>query len=443
MTVPGTPVRNSERIFIMKKVSTAELRAEAEKIVSGIELPRIPAAEYRLAPENFSDIRDLLNSALKKCSGSGGGKVVLPAGRYRCSGPIVMQSRTELHLEEGCFVKFSPEPSLYLPVVPARWEGIELMNYSPLIYGKDLTDVALTGKGIFSGGRELWKDFPAQQKADQQRTRTLEAEKLPLEKRVFGDGCFLRPPMIQIRDSERLLFEGITCIDAPMWMLHPLYCSHVTIRDICMDSMYVCNDGVDVDSCTDVLIEKSHFRNGDDAVVLKAGRDADGLRVNRPNRRIVVRDCVFHECLHGFAIGSELSGGAEDVYVYDIRMEFIKWQAISFKSAPGRGGVIRRIHVWDIQVDKTNDHIISIVSEYPGVRTGTVKTCYRDFDLVNIHCNYAKNGFYLEGSAELPLQDIRLIDVEVDKADVPISGDANTGTLSFENVRINGEEMTR
>ena len=427
----------------MGKVSTAQLRVEAEKIASGIELPRIPAAEYRLTPENYSDIHAMLNSALKKCAESGGGRVILPAGRYRCSGPIVMQSKTELHLEEGCFVKFSPEPSFYLPVVPARWEGIELMNYSPLIYGKDLTDVALTGRGIFSGGRELWKDFPAQQKADQQRTRTLEAEKLPLEKRVFGEGCFLRPPMIQIRDSERLLFEGITCIDAPMWMLHPLYCSHVTIRNICMDSMYVCNDGVDVDSCTDVLIEKSHFRNGDDAVVLKAGRDADGLRVNRPNRRIVVRDCVFHECLHGFAIGSELSGGAEDVYVYDIRMEFIKWQAISFKSAPGRGGVIQRIHVWDIQVDKTNDHIISIVSEYPGVRTGTEKTCYRDFDLVNIHCNYAKNGFYLEGSAEIPLQDIRLINVEVDKADVPISGDANTGSLSFENVRINGETMTR
>ena len=106
----------------MEKVSTARFRAEAEKIVSGIELPRIPAAEYRLAPENFSDIHALLNSALKKCAGSGGGKVILPAGRYRCSGPIVMQSRTELHLEEGCFVKFSPEPSFYLPVVPARWE---------------------------------------------------------------------------------------------------------------------------------------------------------------------------------------------------------------------------------------------------------------------------------------------------------------------------------
>ena len=424
-------------------MNAGTFRAEAETIARGVLPPRIPAKEYRLSPENFSEIRVLLNEALKKCADSGGGKVILPAGRYRCAGPILMQSRTELHLEEGCFVKFAPDPRCFLPVVPTRWGGVELWNYSPLVYGNGLTDSALTGKGILCGGREGWADFREKQTEARERSHHLELEKVPFDRRIFGEGSFLMPSMIQFRCCERVLIEGITCVDAPLWVIHPLYCSHVTVRDVYVDSMYVCNDGVDVDSCTDVLIEKSHFRNGDDAVVLKAGRDADGIRVGRPNRRIVVRDCVFHECLHGFAIGSELSGGAEDVYVYDIRMEFIKWQAISFKSAPGRGGVIRRVHVWDIQVDKTNDHIISIVSEYPGVRTGTVKTCYRDFDLVNIHCNYAKNGFYLEGSAELPLQDIRLIDVEVDKADVPISGDANTGTLSFENVRINGEEMTR
>ena len=427
----------------MKKVSTVRLREEAERIVSGIEQPRIPEREFRLEPENFSDIRELLNGALEKCSETGGGRVILPAGRYRCAGPVVMRSRTELHLEEGAFVKFSPDPALYLPVVPARWEGVELWNYSPLIYGRDLEDVALTGRGVFCGGREKWMTFPDRQKDDRHRVRSLEAEKVPFEKRIFGAEGALRPPMIQLRDSRRILIEGITCTDAPMWMLHPLYCSHVTIRNVYMDSMYVCNDGVDVDSCTDVLIEKSHFRNGDDAVVLKSGRDADGLRVNRPDCRIVVRDCVFHDCLHGFAVGSELSGGAEDVYVYDIRMEYIRCQAISFKSAPGRGGVIRRIHVADIDVERVDDHIVSIVSEYPGERTGTAKTSYREFELVNIRCGYAANGLYLEGSDEFPLRDIVLENVEVEKAGVPVSCAVNTGNIAFRNVRINGAELAR
>ena len=107
-------------------MNTAGFKAEAETLARNVQAPRIPAAEHRLAPVNFSDIRLLLNSALEKCAGSGGGKVILPAGRYRCSGPILMQSRTELHLEEGCFVKFDPAPERFLPVVPARWGGVEL-----------------------------------------------------------------------------------------------------------------------------------------------------------------------------------------------------------------------------------------------------------------------------------------------------------------------------
>ena len=424
----------------MKQVDTSSIKAAAQAIVDNIQLPRIPQRDFRITCQNFGDIRTAVNNAIKECAASGGGRVIVPSGRYRCEGPINMESCVELHFEDGAFIKFSRKPEDYLPVVPSRWEGIELYNYSPMIYGNELHDVAITGNGIICGGRELWKNVADQQKDSQQKARQLEDQKIPVEERIFGDKEFLRPALIQLRCSERLLFEGITCIDAPMWMLHPLYCSHVTIRNINMDSMYVCNDGVDVDSCDDVVIENSHFRNGDDAVVLKAGRDADGLRVNRPCRRVVVRNCVFHECLHGFAIGSELSGGAEDIYVHDIHMEYIMRQAISFKSAPGRGGVIHKIYVADIQVDKTDDHIISIVSEYPGSRFGEAKTCYKDFELFNIHCDYAANGLYLEGSAEFPLENIKLDNVVIDQADKPIDAAVDTGSLSFSNVYINGTE---
>ena len=421
----------------MNKVDTSKIKADAQAIVDNIQLPRIPEREFRPVCEPFGDIRPAVNAAIKECAAAGGGRVIIPAGRYRSEGPIHMESCVELHFEDGAFIKFSRKPEHYLPVVPSRWEGIELYNYSPMIYGTDLHDVAITGNGIICGGREWWMNVAAKQKDSQQYARQLELNKVPVSERIFGDQGFLRPALIQLRNSERLLFEGFTCVDAPMWMLHPLYSSHITIRNINMDSMYVCNDGVDIDSCEDVLIENSHFRNGDDAVVLKAGRDADGLRVNRPCRRVVVRNCVFHECLHGFAIGSELSGGAEDIYVHDIHMEYIMMQAISFKSAPGRGGVIHRIHVADIQIDKTDDHAISIVSEYPGSRFGEDKTAYRDFELFNISCDYAKNGLYLEGSKEIPLSNIKLDNVVIGEAEKPIDAALDTGDLSFNNVYIN------
>ena len=310
-----------------------------------------------------------------------------------------------------------------------------------MIYGTDLHDVAISGRGVICGGRELWHLLEARQMESKDRVRQLELNKVPVEERICGDKEFLRPPLIQLRNSQRLLFEGFTCIDAPMWILHPLYSSHITIRHINMDSMYVCNDGVDVDSCEDVVIENSHFRNGDDAVVLKSGRDADGLRVNRPCRRVVVRNCVFHECMHGFAIGSELSGGAEDVYIHDIHMECIERQALSLKSAPGRGGVIRRVYIADVEIDRTDDHAISIVSEYPGSRFGEEKTCYRDMEFRNIHCSYAANGLYLEGSGEFPLENILLEDVTIDRADQVLDAAQNTGTTIFRNVSVSGSAI--
>ena len=422
--------------------STLQMRKDAETIVSGIELPWIPEREYRLEFSNNEDIVLRLNETISTCSASGGGRIILPAGFFRCGGPIRMQSGIELHLEKGCFIKFSPDPELYLPPVYTRWGGVEIINYSPMIYGNELTDCAITGEGVFCGGREKWGNFQALQTPARTRSHTLELEGVPVDKRIFGEGCFMRPSMLQFRKCSRILLEGITLIDAPLWMIHPLFCSHVTIRHVTVDSMYVCNDGIDVDSCTDVLIEKSHFRNGDDAVVLKSGRDADGRRVGMANKRIVVRDCVFHDCLHGFAIGSELSGGSEDVYVYDIHMEYIWGQAISFKSCPGRGGVIRNIHVGDIQIDRVDDHVISIVSEYVDVYRGDERTCYKDFELVNIQCGFAQNGFVLEGSEAFPLENILLANVTVAEAPVVCTGIKHTGTLEFRNVSANGKELS-
>ena len=253
-----------------------------EEILRSIQLPRIPEFEIVLEADSGEEIRGKIMQAVEICAQKGGGRVVVPPGSFRCNGPIHLKSRIDLHFDQGCFLKFSPDPELYLPPVQTRWGGIELINYSPLIYGNGIADVAVTGKGVIAGGPEVFQKWRPLQKEDQERAWCMEEQHIPPGKRVFGDGYHLRPSMIQLINSERILLEDLTLTSAPFWMVHPVYSRDITIRRLKLDSMLVNNDGIDLDSCENALIEDSIFRNGDDAIVIKSGRDQDGLRVGRP-----------------------------------------------------------------------------------------------------------------------------------------------------------------
>ncbi|MBO4632526.1 MAG: glycoside hydrolase family 28 protein [Lentisphaeria bacterium] len=415
----------------------------AANIVNSIELPRIPNYEIRLTASPGDDIRKKIIQAIEDCSQRGGGRIVLPPGSFRCNGPIHLKSHIELHLSEGTFLKFSPEPDLYLPPVPTRWEGVEIINYSPMIYGNGLTDVAITGKGVLAGGseiRQLWKDL---QKETQERTRCLEEQHIPPEKRIFGRGDLLRQAMLQFINSERILLEDLTLTDNAFWMVHPVYCKNITVRRLKFDCMLENNDGIDLDSCENILVEDSVFRNGDDAVVIKSGRDQDGLRVGRPTRRAVIRNCTFAEVIHGFAIGSELSGGAEDIYVHDINMITVFYEAISFKSTRGRGGVIRNIQVESIKVESAGRHLICIDNDYSNTHHGDALTLFQDITIRNVFCGKAKNAFRLQGKAEIPLKNIRIENVTAEHADSLYSLDEYSDDVHFINVKVNGLDIQR
>lgn len=375
------------------------ISCKMQDIVEKIQLPQIPKRDFQIRCTRGGNILPALVMAIDACANAGGGRVIVPSGTFRCNGPIHLKSRMELHLSDGAFIKFSSEPKLYLPEVPTRWEGVELFNYSPMIYGNGLSDVAVTGNGVFCGGAEIWQSWRPQQQT--QRVRQLEAQGIPPEQRHLASDGYLRPSMLQLINCERILIEGITLTDTGCWMLHPIYCHHVTIRKIALDSMYINNDGIDVDSCEDVLIEDSVFHNGDDAVVIKSGRDLDGFRVGRPTRRVVVRRCIFAEALHGFAIGSELSGGAEEILVSEIKMLHIFGNALSFKSSRGRGGIIRGIRISNIEVERVRDCLIRIDSNYKNQIDGDAVTEFRDIKIRNVRCAYSGSAFYLQGIAEL------------------------------------------
>ena len=412
-------------------------------ILRSIQLPRIPDREIILQAASGEEIREKIMQAVADCAQHGGGRIVLPPGSFRCNGPIHLQSHIELHFSEGSFLKFSPEPALYLPQVFTRWEGVELFNYSPMIYGIGLTDVAITGKGVIAGGSEIRQTWKGLQKPAQERSRCLEENHVPVKERIFGPDDLLRPALLQLIRSERILLEDLTLTDNAFWMVHPVYCRDLTIRRLKFDCMLENNDGIDLDSCENTLIEDSVFRNGDDAVVIKSGRDQDGIRVGKPTRRAVIRNCTFDEVLHGIAVGSELSGGAEDVYVYDITMNNVFCEAISFKSTKGRGGIIRNIDLENIRIDRAGRHFICIDNDYSKIAHGDALTLFKDITIRNVSCRWAKQAFCLQGKPELPLENIRIKNVTVDQADVLYELDEYAEDVRFSKVTVNGLTIVR
>jgi len=164
-----------------------------QDILKSIQIPRIPGFETVVEAASGEEIREKIMLAIEACSQHGGGRVVIPPGSFRCRGPIHLKSRIELHFSEGTFLKFSPDPELYLPPVPTRWEGVEIINYSPFIYGNGISDVAITGKGVIAGGSEIFQSWRPLQKEAQDRSRCLEERHIPPEQRVFGPGDNLRP----------------------------------------------------------------------------------------------------------------------------------------------------------------------------------------------------------------------------------------------------------
>ena len=244
----------------------------------------------------------------------------------------------------------APASNDYLPVVLTRWEGVEVLNYSPLIYANGADNIAITGSGTFDGQGEAWFPMRPWQKADRERLWNSEADGIPVEERIYGtvEGA-LRPAMVQPFNCTNVLIEGPTFTRSPFWVIHPVYCDRLIIRNVKVDSHGVNNDAVDLDSCTNSLVERCDFTVGDDAVAIKSGRDADGWRVGRPSENIIVRHITSTNGHGGCVIGSELSGGARNIIFHDIYFKNTI-TAIRIKSKIGRGGVIEDIWFKDIVV---------------------------------------------------------------------------------------------
>jgi len=353
-----------------------------------------------------------INKAINICSKKGGGRVIVPEGTW-LTGAIRLQSNVNLVVEKGATLLFAFEPALY-PIVQTRWEGMDCMNYSPLVYANGCSNVAITGEGIIDGNgsndtwwqwngskRFGWKEGnPCQRTTGRPKLQKMNDEKVDIEQRVMGDGAYLRPQLINICNSDRVLIEGVTLLRSPFWVIHPLKCTNLTVRRVHVENDGPNGDGCDPESCDGVLIEDCYFHTGDDCIAIKSGRNNDGLRDKTPSKNIIVRGCTMADGHGGVVIGSEISGGCENVYVENCEMDSPNLdRVIRIKTNPCRGGTTDGVYVRNVKVGQCGEAVLKINLDYepnepsPRLYNPTVRNVYME----NVTCQKSKYGVMIIG----------------------------------------------
>lgn len=386
-----------------------------------------------------------MREALKSKNGL---HVVVPAGEWWVKGPIHLVSNVTLELQEGAHLKFSPDPTDYLPMVPTSWEGSFCQNLSPMIYGRQLENVAIIGQGTIDGNcPETFPVWRQEQKEGQARLRAEDHQETPVEQRNHSIDDKLRPHLIQLFGCQNVSLEGVFITNSPFWCVHLLKCENVICRGLRYDAKLVNNDGIDPEMTRNLLIENIEFNNGDDNVAIKAGRDNDGwkncsasgnpLYDPQPSENIIIRNCRF-KGLHGLVVGSEMSAGVRNVFVEDCTYGGYNKRALYVKSNPNRGGFVHDIYFKNCEFDEVED-LFYITSMYAGEGADDNHfTAIHDIHVENVHARKARNaGIVLQGTAARPIYNVSFADVTVEELKVGFSS-MNTGDIVLKNCNLGG-----
>lgn len=445
------------------QVNTAPAPANGWELVPGIlsriVAPRFPDRDFDITryggrPDGSSDNTDAIRRAVDACNASGGGRVVVPAGRF-VTGPIHLKSNVNLHVARGATLAFTRDVSKYLPAVPTRFEGTELIGLSPLIYAFEQENVGVSGEGTldgqaneqywwpWKGSAEFgWKQGMPNYNAARQRLLAMAEQGTPVAQRTFGADAYFRPQFLQPYRCRNVLIENVTIVNSPMWEIHPVLCTNVTVRGVKITTHGPNNDGCDPESCRDVLIEHCTFDTGDDCIAIKSGRNADGRRVNTPSENIVVRNCEMRDGHGGVTIGSEISGGCWNVFAYDCRMDSPRLdRALRLKNNAMRGGLLRDIYMKDVTVGQVADSVLSIDFTYEEGAKGSFTPVARDIELLRVTSKKSPYGVYLKGFANAPIEHVRVVDCQFDNV---AKGNVleHTTDVRFVRTKINGVEAS-
>lgn len=472
-------------ILILSTLLLVSCKTQDKRLdTPSIPAPSIPErsislADYGAVGDGVTLNTTAFSDALGELSSKGGGRLVVPAGIW-LTGPIALPSCTELHLEADAIIVFSSDQDLY-PIIDTNFEGLDVRRCLSPIHAEGAHDIAITGKGIIDGNGDAWREVKKRKVgSDQWKSIVGKGGVLSDDGSVWfpDEGykkaratagslnypdpsldeeeikTFLRPVMVSFRECERVLLKGVTFQNSPAWNLHPLWCKDVIIKNITVrNPHYSANgDGIDIDACENVLLTGSSFDVGDDAICIKSGKDADGRRHARKCRNLTISDCTVYHGHGGFVIGSEMSGGVEDILVKDCR--FIGTDVgLRFKSTRGRGGLVKNIRCENIYMKDIVSYGVIFNLYYAGVAASDMAEGeavpavevdettpeFRDMQFSNIICSGAAQAIYINGLPEMPVSGISFRDSKftADKG-CELHYSEN---ITFDNVTVNGEKL--
>ncbi len=441
--------------------------------------------KFGAIPDGYTLNTKSINDAITAVSKKGGGVVFVPAGLW-LTGPVVIKSNVNLHLAQGATLLFTADKSQY-PLVAANWEGLPQMRNQSPVSATDAVNIAITGKGIIDGNGDPWRAVKSDKLTASQWKKLVasggvlsEDKKTWYPSESFMKGSkmpsnpgmitpdrdaayyesikdFLRPNMVLFTKCKNVLLEGVIFQNSPAWCLHPLMCENLTVKNIFVKNPWYAQngDGIDVESCKNVLIENSVFDVGDDALCMKSGRDVEGRKRGMPTENVIIRGCTVYASHGGFVIGSEMSGGARNIYVSNCT--FIGSDiGLRFKTTRGRGGVVENIFIKDIYMKdipaeailfdmyymaKDPVALVGEKRELPKVEFKAVDETtpsFKNFHISNVYCNGAEKGIFLRGVPEMHVKNIVLENMVL-QADKGIDVQ-EASNITFRNIKVISKE---
>jgi polygalacturonase len=381
-------------------------------------------------------------SAIAECAGAGGGHVIVGAGTW-LSGAIHLKSNIDLHLEKDATILFSENPQDYLPVVFTRFEGIELMNYSPFIYANGCENISISGEGTLDGQGKAWLKWKDIQKGDAKRLYQMANDDVPVKERIFAQkGDALRPFFVEFVNCKNIRLLDFTLRNSPMWSIHPLYSENVFIQGIKIITAGHNNDGIVIDSSKYVLIDDVDLETGDDSISIKSGVDKDGWRVNRPSENIVIKNSRMKKGHSSITVGSEMSGGVKNVYVQNCSF-LDSDQGVRVKSMLGRGGYVENIWARDLQMHNIDNAVLQFDMAYdsstnPPATATLPKINNIYIDNLRISGNPSKYLVKIDGLPEQPLENVNLSNITGSSEKGIVIGNAKQ--INLENISFSAKK---
>lgn len=458
-----------------------------------VEQPSFP--DYSVSITDFGAVADgktlnteAINNAIKDVNGKGGGKVIIPAGLWM-TGPIELMSNVNLYTEKNALVLFTDDFNAY-PILETSFEGLNTRRCQSPISAWNAENIAITGHGVFDGAGDSWRPVK-KGKMTASQWKSLVASGGVVDNDVWyptagslkgAKACkefnnpegidteeewneirpWLRPVLLNIVKSRKVLLEGVTFKNSPSWCLHPLSCEHITIKDVKVFNPWYSQNGdaLDLESCNYALVINNVFDAGDDAICIKSGKDEDGRRRGEPCQNVIVKNNVVLHGHGGFVVGSEMSGGVKNIYVSDCT--FLGTDVgLRFKSTRGRGGVVENIHIHNINMIDIPHEALLFDLFYGGKGAGEetdeelaarMKTAvppvteetpaFRDIYISDVTVNGAGRAMFFNGLPEMPIRniDIKNVDITNAKSGIVISQAENV-TIDNANVEAEGETL--